>query len=220
MKNNSLITITEFIKRAKQKGVKFGKADPYNRLRYYIKISLMPHMERKMSKEKGGKGIDALYPESALARFIKVEELKGRGFSNEEVAEMLKKEENSPKKYFEQYFNSTTVLTLVAVTILALTFLNSKGVINLSRETSAKSTADGSFILDSGVAQIKAGRRSTFVKTDKVTDLSDIHVSFKDSYVPATSFYISEKIPFEGYVLSLDTPSANTAEFLWWVLQK
>src|SRR3989337_3439754 len=43
----NLIPFDEVINLARLKGVDFGKGDPYNRLRYYIKIGLLPKAVRK-----------------------------------------------------------------------------------------------------------------------------------------------------------------------------
>ncbi|HEY4694426.1 MAG TPA: hypothetical protein VIH52_00475, partial [Candidatus Nanoarchaeia archaeon] len=43
----NLISFDEVINLARLKGVDFGKGDPYNRLRYYIKIGLLPKAVRK-----------------------------------------------------------------------------------------------------------------------------------------------------------------------------
>jgi len=51
-KNGNLISINEVIERAKKLGVDFGKGDPRNRLRYYVKIGLLPHAQRKVFKNK------------------------------------------------------------------------------------------------------------------------------------------------------------------------
>src|SRR3989304_9640512 len=43
----NLISFDEVIRLSKLRGVDFGKGDPYNRLRYYIKIGLLPKASRK-----------------------------------------------------------------------------------------------------------------------------------------------------------------------------
>jgi hypothetical protein len=45
--DENLISIDEIIEQAKKLGVDFGKGDPRNRLRYYTKIGLLPHAQRK-----------------------------------------------------------------------------------------------------------------------------------------------------------------------------
>ncbi|HSX58028.1 MAG TPA: hypothetical protein VLE47_02015 [Candidatus Saccharimonadales bacterium] len=50
MSNNTtqnLISFDEFIRLSRLKGADFGKGDPYNRLRYYIKTGLLPKASRK-----------------------------------------------------------------------------------------------------------------------------------------------------------------------------
>lgn len=44
---NKLLPYDQVIKRSVELGVKFGKTNPYHRLRYYIKLSLLPHPIRK-----------------------------------------------------------------------------------------------------------------------------------------------------------------------------
>jgi len=51
-KNEKLISIDEVIERAKKLGVDFGKGDPRNRLRYYVKIGLLPHAKRKVFQKQ------------------------------------------------------------------------------------------------------------------------------------------------------------------------
>ena len=43
------LTATEIIKQAQKRGFDFGSGNPVNRLRYYIKLGLLPHMERKQA---------------------------------------------------------------------------------------------------------------------------------------------------------------------------
>jgi parallel beta-helix repeat protein len=45
---NQLLPIDEIIEGAREVGVDFGKTDPYNRIRYYIKLGLLPHPNRKI----------------------------------------------------------------------------------------------------------------------------------------------------------------------------
>lgn len=45
--NDNLIPFDEVVSRAKHAGVDFGKGNPFNRLRYYTKIGLLPHAKKE-----------------------------------------------------------------------------------------------------------------------------------------------------------------------------
>ncbi|MEK7611415.1 MAG: hypothetical protein AAB486_03545, partial [Patescibacteria group bacterium] len=47
---NTLLPVEEIVKLAKESGYNFRFGDPYNRLRYYIKIGLLPNMVRKVTE--------------------------------------------------------------------------------------------------------------------------------------------------------------------------
>lgn len=220
MKEEILLPIEDFVKKAKKLGVNFGKSDPYNRLRYYTKMSLLPHMERRLSKDEG---LKAFYPASALEKLVKIESLKAKGFSNVEVLEKLKKEERSLLKVVKSHLTTQNIFLFGILVLVFLIFLNNKGILNLSKEGGDSFQVSGSLdpqILESGVSMIKAGRKSTIVPSSKITELSDIQIAFKDSFSPATTYYISEKVPGEGFVLSLDAQSASDVNFAWWIVQK
>src|SRR3990167_8517451 len=106
MNIENLISIDDLIKNAKKRGVSFGKSDPYNRLRYYTKISFLPHMERRQTKN--GR-IKAYYPQNSLERLVKVEALKSRGFSNEEILKNLEKETYSLKPVLSRLLTKTNM---------------------------------------------------------------------------------------------------------------
>lgn len=221
--NINLISIEELIKKAKKAGVNFGKADPYNRLRYYTKISLLPHMERR--KAKNG-DIKAFYPADSLDRLIRIEDLKLKGMANEDIIELFEKEANSPKKAFAQIFSKTNLGLLAAAAIVLIALLHQRGLINLGAESTntiptpdTVNASNSLQIVDSGKFYIRAGKEKTFVRTRAVNDLSQIQIAFKDAITPATNYYIETKVPEEGFVLSLDAQIGQDAEFSWWITQ-
>src|SRR3990170_3979324 len=72
----NLISFDEVVARAKRAGVQFGKGDPYNRLRYYTKIGLLPHAKRKSFH---GANPAAAYPEYVVDILIQIDkELQAR----------------------------------------------------------------------------------------------------------------------------------------------
>ncbi len=74
----NLIPFDEVVARAKRAGVNFGKGSPFNRLRYYTKIGLLPHAKRKSFA--GGSPIGA-YPESVVEALVEIDEKLKGGFS-------------------------------------------------------------------------------------------------------------------------------------------
>ena len=70
-----LITIEEFIDRAKKVGYKFGKGDPKNRLRYLTKTGILPHAIRLQAKETDAH-TSGYYPETALQLLLSAQKLK------------------------------------------------------------------------------------------------------------------------------------------------
>ncbi len=74
MSNNAtqnLISFDEVIRLAKLKGVDFGKGDPYNRLRYYIKIGLLPKASRKSFNGLAAAGA---LPISAVDQMVEIDQ--------------------------------------------------------------------------------------------------------------------------------------------------
>ncbi len=86
---NTLLTIDEIIRLAKERGYNFRFGDPYNRLRYYIKIGLLPNMVRKVAgnvegstgmSDTGKKGgeweVGPSRPTAPLCELVKAKTLK------------------------------------------------------------------------------------------------------------------------------------------------
>ena len=67
---NKLISFEELITRAKRRGLNFGKGNPYHRIRYYIKIGLLPHAKRRSFN---GEPPSAAYPESVVDTLIQID---------------------------------------------------------------------------------------------------------------------------------------------------
>src|SRR4030067_2998616 len=89
-----LIPVSEFVRRAKELGVRFGFGDPYNRLRYYTKIGLLPHMIRR--KVDWNEATIGHYPESALQNLVEIERLKKtEKLPNEEIKKRFEVQEET-----------------------------------------------------------------------------------------------------------------------------
>ncbi len=217
----NLISIDDLIRNAKKMGVSFGKSDPYNRLRYYTKMSFLPHMERRQTKN--GR-IKAFYPQSSLERLVKIESLKTKGFSNDEILKDLEKETYSLRPLLVRLVTKTNVSIAVVILVVGIVLLNQKGLISLGKESNSsgldRKDSQALIIADSGAGVVRAGMRSTFVRTAKVSALSQVEVTFKDSYLPATSYQVETIVPKEGFVLSLDNQTALNSKFSWWIVEK
>jgi hypothetical protein len=99
-KNENLISIDEVIERAKRLGVDFGKGDPRNRLRYYVKIGLLPHAQRKVFKNNLPEGA---YPEEIVWKLFEIDRMikAGKGILQikREFEEREKKEREKEKVF-------------------------------------------------------------------------------------------------------------------------
>lgn len=87
--NENLISIEELIARAKALGVDFGKGDPRNRLRYYVKLGLLPHAQRKSFN---GLPPNGAYPESVLSILVSIDRKLKEGKSILQIKRELEKE--------------------------------------------------------------------------------------------------------------------------------
>jgi hypothetical protein len=93
--NENLISIDELILRAKNFGVYFGKGDPKNRLRYLVKIGLLPHAQRKSFN---GLPPEGSYPESVLKILIEIDKKLKEGKSVQDIKRELAKEKEEAKE--------------------------------------------------------------------------------------------------------------------------
>jgi hypothetical protein len=94
-KENHLLPIAEIIRRAKELGFNFGFGDPYNRIRYYIKIGLLPNMVRRsavgFSTEvgKGKLATQGHLPKDAVEKLLFIQGEREKGVDYPEIAVRL-----------------------------------------------------------------------------------------------------------------------------------
>ncbi|HEB13896.1 MAG TPA: MerR family transcriptional regulator, partial [candidate division WWE3 bacterium] len=69
---------------------------PYNTLRYYTKIGLLPHMKRKRPHPEATSTVGH-YPQSVLKLLQRIEEFKAQGLSNDEIKKKLHEKEKTPQ---------------------------------------------------------------------------------------------------------------------------
>jgi hypothetical protein len=96
-KNGNLISINEVIEKAKKLGVDFGKGDPRNRLRYYVKIGLLPHAKRKVFKNKFPEGA---YPEEIVWKLFEIDRMIKAGKGILQIKRELEEKEKEKEKVF------------------------------------------------------------------------------------------------------------------------
>jgi DNA-binding transcriptional MerR regulator len=98
-KKENLISIDEVIRRAKNLGVDFGKGDPRNRLRYYVKIGLLPHAKRKVFKNNLPEGA---YPEEIVWKLFEIDRMIKAGKGILQIKRELEEKEEKEKKEREE----------------------------------------------------------------------------------------------------------------------
>ena len=213
------ISLEKLIEEAKKKGVDFGKGDPYNRLRYYTKIGWLPHMIRK--NENGG--IKGHYPIWALGRLISIEKFKSKGLSNEDISVKIDAH-NKVSDFYASLLrpeNKIKIVTYLSFLVLMVILLSELGVISIGKQKSITIAQNQNKLvnqfLDSGISIVPASKNGVLVKSGSVKNESKINVTFNSNYSPATKYWISEKTPYEGFFVELDTPVGQDSQFSWWV---
>jgi len=91
--NTELVSVNKLIEILKNGGIRIGRtgSDPYNTLRYYTKLGLLPRMVRKFSETDDS--VVGHYPLSVVATIKTIESLKKQGLSNSEIYDHFAEEE-------------------------------------------------------------------------------------------------------------------------------
>jgi len=220
----NLIAAEELIKKAKEKGIDFGKGDPYNRLRYYTKIGWLPHMTRQKDERGNVKGH---YPTWVLSRLAYIEQLKDSGYSNDEIEAKINQRDVrrnifSSLNLLDTPEKRSSSLTYLILVLLFIIFLSEFGVVGNSKTKNEliQLTQNQTLInqiADSGTNTLFSGKKVVFVKSTNVTNNSKVYVTFNENYSPATRYWVPNAIPFEGFYVELDSPTAQNASFTWWI---
>ena len=209
-----LIATDDLIKEAEKMGVKFGKGDPYNRIRYYTKMGWLPHMVRKEGKGN--------FPNWALDRLVMIERLKDKNFSNEDITKKIEESNRFISVKNVLWFPESRIRLVTYISFALLLFIVSSELnvfpIGISKKllTQSKSGISNQ-ILSSGNSFMPAGSVKIFVKEPETTVTSKIYVTFNQNFTPAARYWVSDKIPFKGFYVELDAPTVNNTEFSWWI---
>jgi len=118
-KEKTLISIDELIERAKNLGVDFGKGNPRNRLRYYVKVGLLPHAKKKVFGKKIPEGA---YPEDILERLVEIDRMIKSGKGILQIKKELENNEAS-KKPNALFQGTLKKLVLRTVSLFFVVFL-------------------------------------------------------------------------------------------------
>ena len=216
-----LIPIEKFIEMAVKKGVDFGKGDPYNRLRYYTKTGLLPHMQRKVVDGE----VIGHYPSSAMETLLEVEKLKSLGLNNQDIAKKIKglsaNTEPGAIKVARVLTPSPKMLKIALLSLFGLTVFAGFGFLPIGKSKTdliqKTLELDKKYIMDSGTAYIPRDQNKVYIKSQSVKLNSKINISFSQNYAPAVRYWVSQKVPLEGFYLELDAPTFSDAEFSWWI---
>jgi hypothetical protein len=125
-----LIEISQLIERAKALGIKLGKGDPRNRLRYFTKLGLLPNAQRITPKGipivlgKPPLAVGA-YPVWVLERLAEIDKLKEQGKSFVEIKRIVefyqpKIKPALPRKPLSQKIRVATERIIVACGIIGI----------------------------------------------------------------------------------------------------
>lgn len=222
-----LISLESLIKEAEERGVDFGKGDPYNRLRYYTKIGWLPHMIRK--KDDNGR-ISGHYYSWAIDRLITIEEFKKQGLSNDEISKKLniKTKLQVLRELLKSKETQSKIITYSSLVLLLLIFLSEFGVISFGTRTPRNlpsfATQNGLGpelgniqFADSGTAFIAKNQKKVTVQTPFVKKDHKVYVTFTTDYSPAARYWVAEIESDKHFTLELDAPVFDNAEFNWWI---
>ncbi len=218
----TLLSIDNVIKEAKQKGVDFGKGDPYNRLRYYTKIGWLPHMSRQRDAEGNIKGH---YPSTVVDQIVLIEDLKTQGLTNDEIEGKINTKNKlqtiisgiTSKELRNQILLYTMLVLLILIVSSEMGIINlGKSKDNLRNSVNSTNVEMPNQVVAQGVAFVPNNQRSIFIKSDNIKANSKVYITFNQDYSPATRYWVSQIKDQEGFLVETDAPVASNAEFNWW----
>jgi hypothetical protein len=165
------------------------------------------------------------YPASALDILLEVEKLKSLGLNNQEVALKIKdltsSNKNNAIKVARVLTPSPKIIKLLLFVLFFVMVLAGFGFLPIgkSKNDLIQKTLelDKKYITDSGTAFILKNQSKVYIKSQNTKLNSKVNITFSQDYSPAVRYWVSQKIPFEGFYIELDSPTAADAEFDWWI---
>lgn len=223
----NFLSTDELINKAKEKGVKFGNGNPYNRLRYYTKLGWLPHMIRKKGKDSESKSTSGHYQDSTVDRLLLIQKYKQEELSNEEITVKLNTKDKVKSFYtsFTSPMVKKKIINYITLFMIFIILLSELGIIDIGKSKSTRvilqnttgAPKENAIIIDSGTGFLPKNEKSVFVKNRNVVETSKIYISFKEDYSPASRFWVSQQSPNKGFSVELDSVTAQNVEFDWWV---
>jgi hypothetical protein len=70
----------------------------------------------------------------------------------------------------------------------------------------------------SGQAVVSADNYQLTINNSQVTETSKVFVTFRDSYAPATQYWVSDVQESEGFTVTLDQPVSADSRFDYWIV--
>ncbi len=211
-----LVSIEELIKILKDNNINFGKGDPYNRLRYYTKIGLIPHMTRKKNSNNTNSGH---YPKDVISKIIEIEKMKDIGLSNEEIIDKFKAATSANRIDYIQFIKDKITVNHLFISLLVLgcifeiyrANLKAPNEPNIKNETGMEKH----LIVETGINFLSPGQKKVFVPAKQVKQDSNINLSFRGNIFPATQSFISDIKEGLGFIVETNMEVNNEVKFTW-----
>lgn len=216
-----LISVEELINILKQNNINLGKGDPYNRLRYYTKIGLIPHMIRKKNSNNTNSGH---FPREVIEKIIQIEKLKSEGLSNDLISKKIKEKNkveffsNSIERIKKFGINFLFILLIILGLIYEVYRMNSHQEKSSNQLITESQNLNWQKISQNGVSFIPSGQKKVFVPVIDVTQKSTILLSFRGSLFPATNYYISEIKDGVGFYVETNLEVFKEVKFNWIII--
>jgi DNA-binding transcriptional MerR regulator len=211
-----LVSVEELIKILKENNINFGKGDPYNRLRYYTKIGLIPHMTRKKNSNNTNSGH---YPKEIISKIIEIEKLKDSGLSNEEIIDKFKATTSENKIDYIQFIKDKITVNHLFISLLVLgcIFEIYRANLQIPNDLDIKNETamEKHLVVETGINFISSGQKKVFVPSKQVKQDSNINLSFRGNIFPATHYFISDIKEGLGFIVETNIEVNSEIKFTW-----
>ena len=209
-----LIAVEELINILKENNINLGKGDPYNRLRYYTKIGLIPHMIRKKNSNNTNSGH---YPKEVVKKIIDIEKMKMEGLSNEDIILKIKSKKDNPVPSFLEIIKNKFSINYLFVFLFIIGIIFEVSRFNSRQETPQfiPNNNLNKEISNTNLSFIPAGQKKVFIASNDVNQKSVILISFRDNIFPATNYFISEVKDGLGFFVETNVEVSTEVKFTW-----
>ena len=209
-----LIAVEELINILKENNINLGKGEPYNRLRYYTKIGLIPHMIRKKNSNNTNSGH---YPKEVVKKIIDIEKMKMEGLSNEDIILKIKSKKDNPVPSFLEIIKNKFSINYLFVFLFIIGIIFEVSRFNSRQETPQfiPNNNLNKEISNTNLSFIPAGQKKVFIASNDVNQKSVILISFRDNIFPATNYFISEVKDGLGFFVETNVEVSTEVKFTW-----